>query len=179
MELKQVKLTHAFHADKKCGAGFSLRMFDGARSITLNLTPNGLKHPRDKMCSERQGLKPFSIQRLYGTVETVPYKDFLVATQAPGSAQTRAPFSLYSRLCSHHKNQPIKAPVPIAPRMNGRARGTARNATTAIPIDTTAPTFVPGTGIFPKASRCGGAFCRSDLGSNTSRSRNLQRLSGI
>ena len=30
----------------------------------------------------RQGLKPFSFQTLYGTVETVPYKDFLVATQA-------------------------------------------------------------------------------------------------
>jgi len=31
---------------------------------------------------DRQWLKPFSIQTLYGTVETVPYKDFLVATQA-------------------------------------------------------------------------------------------------
>ena len=30
----------------------------------------------------RQGLKPFSFQTLYGTVETVPHKDFLVATQA-------------------------------------------------------------------------------------------------
>ncbi len=29
-----------------------------------------------------QVLKPFSIQTLYGTVETVPHKDFLVATQA-------------------------------------------------------------------------------------------------
>jgi hypothetical protein len=30
----------------------------------------------------RQGLKPFSFQTLYGTVETVPYKDFLVAIEA-------------------------------------------------------------------------------------------------
>ena len=30
----------------------------------------------------RQGLKPFSFQTLYGTVETVPHKDFLVATHA-------------------------------------------------------------------------------------------------
>src|SRR6202043_2798532 len=30
----------------------------------------------------RQGLKPFSFQTLYGTVETVPHKDFLVAAQA-------------------------------------------------------------------------------------------------
>jgi hypothetical protein len=30
----------------------------------------------------RQGLKPFSFQTLYGTVETVPHKDFLVGTQA-------------------------------------------------------------------------------------------------
>ena len=30
----------------------------------------------------RQGLKPISFQALYGTVETVPYKEFLVATQA-------------------------------------------------------------------------------------------------
>src|ERR1700730_13891368 len=30
----------------------------------------------------RQGLKPFSFQTLYGTVETVPHKNFLVATQA-------------------------------------------------------------------------------------------------
>jgi hypothetical protein len=30
----------------------------------------------------RQGLKPFSFQAFYGTVETVPHKDFLVATQA-------------------------------------------------------------------------------------------------
>ena len=27
----------------------------------------------------RQGLKPFSCQVLYGTVKTVPYKDFLLA----------------------------------------------------------------------------------------------------
>jgi hypothetical protein len=30
----------------------------------------------------RQWLKPISFQALYGTVETVPYKDFLVATQS-------------------------------------------------------------------------------------------------
>jgi hypothetical protein len=29
----------------------------------------------------RQGLKAFAFQTLYGTVETVPHKDFLVATQ--------------------------------------------------------------------------------------------------
>ena len=29
---------------------------------------------------KRQGLKPFSFQTLYGTVEIVPHKNFLVAT---------------------------------------------------------------------------------------------------
>src|SRR4029077_3983774 len=79
----------------------------------------------------------------------------------------------YSRLCSRYRRTPTIAPRPTVPRMNGRARGIASQATTTSPIETTAPAFVPGTGMFPKASRCGCALCRGGICSN------MRHLDGI
>src|SRR5579863_3282929 len=76
--------------------------------------------------------------------------------------------SRYSRPCDHHRSTPINEPSPTVPSMNGRATGIAIQATTVIPIETTAPAFVPGTGMFPKASRCGWDFRRCGVCSNTS-----------
>ena len=49
-----------------------------------------------------QTLKPFSFQTPYGTVETVPHKDFLIATQALKPApqdpvNLRNVYSIFSR----------------------------------------------------------------------------------
>jgi hypothetical protein len=48
--------------------------------------------------------------------------------------------------------------------MNGRAKGTASQATIASPIDTTNPAFVPGMETFPNPSRCRDDFCREGAG---------------
>jgi hypothetical protein len=65
--------------------GFSLSRF----RATGESKPDGLKSLCNDLCSEPQGLKPFSFQTPHGMVEArlpdgqaVPYKDFPVATQA-------------------------------------------------------------------------------------------------
>ncbi len=48
----------------------------------------------------RQGLKPFTFQTLSGTVETVPYKDFLVATGSSACGKSPVAQRLFAvRFC--------------------------------------------------------------------------------
>ena len=58
-----------------------------------------------------QALKPFSIQTLYGTVETVPHKDFLVAKHGLQSVCLCLLLPSYKSCLALQNSKPDRLPI--------------------------------------------------------------------